>query len=98
MANAARFLGDEPKENDEMYKNYRAFYGGATPAINRANYMGNNAQAQQKSLLRNKLAENAQRILETNSFESTKAQEWLDNRKQMAKFSQSEVLKQSGFQ
>ena len=45
MANAARFLGDEPKENDEMYKNYRAFYGGATPAINRANYMGNNAQA-----------------------------------------------------
>ena len=33
MANAARFLGDEPKENDEMYKNYRAFYGSETPNV-----------------------------------------------------------------
>ena len=64
-----------------MYKNYRAFYGGATPAMNKASYMGSNAQNQQKNLFRNKLAENAQRILETDSFENVKAKEWLENRR-----------------
>ena len=98
QANIKRFLGNEPQEKEEMYKNYRAFYGGATPAMNKASYMGSNAQNQQKNLFRNKLAENAQRILETDSFENVKAKEWLENRRQMAKMSQEEVLKQSGFQ
>ena len=46
VANMSRFIGEEPKEKDNMYQNYRAFYGGATPAMNRASYMGNAAQAQ----------------------------------------------------
>lgn len=33
-ANAARFHGTEASKEDEMYKNYRAFYGGATPNVN----------------------------------------------------------------
>ena len=97
VANMRRFQGEQPTERDEMYKNYRAFYGGATPALNRANYMGDQAHEQQKTLLRSKLAQNAQRILDTKSFENPKADAWLANRRQMAKMSQEEVLKQSGF-
>ena len=33
-ANLARFNGVEASQEDEIYKNYRAFYGGATPNVN----------------------------------------------------------------
>ena len=33
-ANQARFHGIEASKEDEFYKNYRAFYGGATPSVN----------------------------------------------------------------
>ena len=81
-----------------MYKNYRAFYGGATPAMSKVAQMGSAAQDQQKTLLRNKLAENAQRILETKSFENEKVSKWLKDRQEAAKLSQQEVLDASGFE
>ena len=62
-ANMARFHGCEASADDEIYKNYRAFYGGATPNVNQASHMGKGHQDQQRTLLRNKLAENAKRIL-----------------------------------
>ena len=93
----SRFLGDEPTEKDHMYKNYRAFYGGATPSISKATQMGAAAQNQQKTLLRNKLAENAQRILETKSFVDERTNQILAERREMAKMSQSDVLAQNGF-
>ena len=33
-ANMARFHGSDTCEEDEFYKNYRAFYGGQTPSVN----------------------------------------------------------------
>jgi hypothetical protein len=33
-ANMAAFHGTEAKAEDDIYKNYRAFYGGATPNVN----------------------------------------------------------------
>ena len=33
-ANLARFHGGVASEEDEVYKNYRAFFGGATPNVN----------------------------------------------------------------
>lgn len=39
-ANQARFHGVEGAEPDEFYKNYRAFYGGATPNVYQSNHMG----------------------------------------------------------
>lgn len=39
-ANCARFHGAEASPEDEFYKNYRAFYGGATPNVFHANQMG----------------------------------------------------------
>ena len=86
-ANMSRFLGDEPTEKDHMYKNYRAFYGGATPSISKATQMGAAAQNQQKTLLRNKLAENAQRILNTKSFVDERTEKILNERREMAKMS-----------
>ena len=68
-ANLARFHGAEAKPEDEIYKNYRAFYGGATPNVNQAGHMGQHHKDQQRTLLRNKLAENAKNILNTKSFD-----------------------------
>lgn len=39
-ANLARFHGAEANPEDDFYKNYRAFYGGATPNVNSAIHMG----------------------------------------------------------
>ena len=39
-ANQARFHGVEAAPEDEIYKNYRAFYGGATPNVHQAGHMG----------------------------------------------------------
>ena len=39
-ANQARFHGTEAPVEDEFYKNYRAFYGGATPNVYQSNHMG----------------------------------------------------------
>jgi len=39
-ANEARFHGTESTPDDEIYKNYRAFYGGATPNVHKAGHMG----------------------------------------------------------
>ena len=39
-ANLARFHGTEANPDDEIYKNYRAFYGGATPNVHKAGHMG----------------------------------------------------------
>ena len=39
-ANLARFHGTEACPEDDFYKNYRAFYGGATPNVNSAIHMG----------------------------------------------------------
>ena len=39
-ANQARFHGVEASKEDDFYKDYRAFYGGATPSVNQANHMG----------------------------------------------------------
>ena len=39
-ANLARFHGEDAPEADEFYKNYRAYYGGATPSVNQAAHMG----------------------------------------------------------
>ncbi len=33
-ANMAAFHGAEASQEDDIYKNYRAFYGGATPNVN----------------------------------------------------------------
>ena len=68
-ANLARFHGTEATQDDEIYKNYRAFYGGATPNVYKAGHMGKGHQDQQRTLLRNKLAENAKRILNTKNFD-----------------------------
>jgi hypothetical protein len=73
-----------------FYKDYRAFYGGATPNIYKASHMGNGPQAQQKSLLRNKLAENAKRILNTKNFDD-------GFRVQKPAVDQSKILSESGF-
>ena len=39
-ANQARFHGTEVTKEDEFYKDYRAFYGGATPNVYQAGHMG----------------------------------------------------------
>ena len=68
VANKARFYGAPPKETDEFYKAYRAYYA-ATPQVKHATHMGEHIQDQQKSIVRNRLAENAKRILNTKSFD-----------------------------
>jgi len=66
----ARFHGDTGSKEDEFFKNYRAFYGGATPNVYKADHMGGaNYRSQQKGILRNQLAENAKRILNNKTFE-----------------------------
>lgn len=92
-ANAAKFHGGEISENDKFYSNYRAFYGGATPNVNQASHMGQGHQTQQRTLLRNKLAENAKRILNTKSFD-----DGFDIRAhKAAQNQQAAVLQDSGF-
>jgi len=89
-ANQAAFHGSEANQEDAIYKNYRAFYGGATPNVNQASHMGAKHKDQQKQLLRNKLAENAKRILNTKNFD--------DGFKiEKKNISQSQVLSESGF-
>ena len=39
-SNLARFHGTEANPEDDIYKNYRAFYGGATPNVHKAGHMG----------------------------------------------------------
>ena len=62
QANKDRFYGESFNENNEFYKNYRAFYA-STPQVKYATHMGAKQQDQQKSIVRNRLAENAKRIL-----------------------------------
>ena len=58
-------------EDHEFYKNYRAYFA-STPHAKHATHMGAHCQDQQKSLMRNRLAENAKRILNTKSFDDGK--------------------------
>lgn len=74
-----------------MYKNYRAFYGGATPSVHQAGHMGRQHKDQQKTLLRNKLAENAKLILNTKSFD-----DGFELKRQEKPPSQQQVLQASG--
>ena len=57
-------------ERDGFYKNYRAFYGGATPSTEApgTKHMAPIFQQQQNRLLKNKLQATAEQILNTKSF------------------------------
>ena len=90
----ARFHGADATEEDDFYKNYRAFYGGATPSVNKAAHMGQVHKEQQKTLLRNKLAETAKRILNTKNFDDGYVQ---PSREKTNASMQSEMLKDAGF-
>ena len=90
QANRDRFYGAEANENNEFYKNYRAFYA-STPQVKHATHMGAHQQDQQKSVVRNRLAENAKRILNTKTFDDGTQVEKV--RPQQSEKSQQEHLK-----
>lgn len=43
-ANLAKFMGHEPSSQDKMYANYRAFYGAATPGLDKVAHMSKKTQ------------------------------------------------------
>jgi len=69
-AHPAEAQSNGGSERGTFYKNYRAFYGGATPSTEApgTKHMAPIFQQQQNRLLKNKLQATAEQILNTKSF------------------------------